>query len=474
MIAARVFDHATLEEMAAVVDVPVVNLLSDRAHPTQAVADFLTLRELFGALEGRRLAYVGDGNNVTASLAFAAALVGRGARRSPRRRATSSTTSPSSGSATSGAPSSSVDDPYEAVAGADAVYTDVWTSMGQEAETRRGSPRSPGFTVDDALMAAARDADAWFLHCLPAHRGEEVAASVIDGPRSRGVAAGRQPDARGTAPCSPISSDGDLMATLGKPQRQHRIARLLEEQAISSQAQLVEMLAADGVIATQATVSRDLEELGAVKVRIPGGAMAYAIPEHAKERTAPDDHLRRVMGEFVVEVAHSANLVVLRTPPGSAHVVASALDRAGLPDVLGTVAGDDTIILVCAEAAPVAPSVAGRPRHPRRTLIERSRGRIMTKRVVLAYSGGLDTSVAVKWIQEEWGAEVVALAVDVGQQADDPWDEITSPRPGRRRGRGQGGRRPRRVRRRLPRATRSTPTRCTRASTRSSPRCRAR
>ena len=139
------------------------------------------------------------------------------------------------------------------------------------------------------------------------------------------------------------------MATLGKPQRQHRITKLLEEQPISSQAQLVELLAADGVVATQVTVSRDLEELGAVKVRIPGGTMAYAIPEHAKARSAPDDHLRRVMGEFVVEVAHSANLVVLRTPPGSAHVVGSALDRAGLPDILGTVAGDDTLILVCAE-----------------------------------------------------------------------------------------------------------------------------
>lgn len=139
------------------------------------------------------------------------------------------------------------------------------------------------------------------------------------------------------------------MATLGKPQRQHRIARLLEEQAVSSQAQLVELLAADGVVATQATVSRDLEDLGAVKVRIPGGAMAYAIPEHAKDRSAPDDHLRRVMGEFVVDVAHSGNIVVLRTPPGSAHVVGSALDRAGLPDVLGNVAGDDTLMLVVAE-----------------------------------------------------------------------------------------------------------------------------
>ena len=139
------------------------------------------------------------------------------------------------------------------------------------------------------------------------------------------------------------------MATLGKPQRQHRIARLLEEQAISSQGQIVEMLASEGVVATQATVSRDLEDLGAVKVRIPGGATAYAVPEHSKDAASPDDHLRRVMGEFVVDVAHSANLVVLRTSPGSAHVIGSALDRSGLPDVLGTVAGDDTVLVVCSE-----------------------------------------------------------------------------------------------------------------------------
>jgi transcriptional regulator of arginine metabolism len=148
------------------------------------------------------------------------------------------------------------------------------------------------------------------------------------------------------------------MATLGKPQRQHRILRLLEEHPVSSQAQLLQLLEAEGVVATQATVSRDLEELGAVKVRIPGGTMAYAIPEYSKERGSGDDHLRRLMGEFVVEVAHSANLVVLRTPPGSAHVVASAIDRAGLPSVLGTVAGDDTILVVCAEV-PGGAAVAG-------------------------------------------------------------------------------------------------------------------
>jgi transcriptional regulator of arginine metabolism len=135
---------------------------------------------------------------------------------------------------------------------------------------------------------------------------------------------------------------------LGKPQRQHRIARLLEEQVISSQVQLVELLATDGLMLTQGTVSRDLEELGAVKVRIPGGQMAYAIPELAKDRVAPEDLLKKMLGEFLVESAHSANLAVLRTPPGSAHVIASALDRAGLPDVLGTVAGDDTVLVICA------------------------------------------------------------------------------------------------------------------------------
>ena len=136
---------------------------------------------------------------------------------------------------------------------------------------------------------------------------------------------------------------------LAKPQRQHRIARLLESHAVTSQLQLVDLLGADGVVATQATVSRDLEDMGAVKVRVPGGELVYAIPELPADQVAPEDHLRRVFGEWVVDVAHSANLVVLRTPPGSAHVVASALDRAGLSEVLGTVAGDDTILVVCSE-----------------------------------------------------------------------------------------------------------------------------
>lgn len=138
---------------------------------------------------------------------------------------------------------------------------------------------------------------------------------------------------------------------LNKTQRQHRVAKLLESHAVSSQTELVELLAADGVEATQATVSRDLDDLGAIKVRVSGGDTVYAIPELPKEQVAPEDHLRRVFGDWVVEVAPSHNLVVLRTPPGSAHVVGSALDRSGLPEVLGTVAGDDTLIVVVTEEA---------------------------------------------------------------------------------------------------------------------------
>ena len=182
VLAARVFDHSTLEAMAAAVDIPVVNLLSDRAHPTQAVADFLTLRELFGTLEGRRLAYIGDGNNVTASLAYAAALSGvELAVASPPGYELDDLTVERArnlgGSIELG------HDPYDAVAGADAVYTDVWTSMGQEEESAMRRAAFAGFTVDDEMLRCAH-ADARFLHCLPAHRGEEVAASVIDGPQS--------------------------------------------------------------------------------------------------------------------------------------------------------------------------------------------------------------------------------------------------------------------------------------------------
>jgi transcriptional regulator of arginine metabolism len=143
---------------------------------------------------------------------------------------------------------------------------------------------------------------------------------------------------------------GQAPGRLTKNQRQHRITKLLESEPVTNQAQLVALLSEQGIEATQTTVSRDLEDLGAVKVRLPGGETAYALPELPVHQIAPEDHLRRVLGEWVVEVAHSGNLVVLRTPPGSAHVVGSALDRSGLEDVVGTVAGDDTVLVIVEEA----------------------------------------------------------------------------------------------------------------------------
>ncbi len=137
--------------------------------------------------------------------------------------------------------------------------------------------------------------------------------------------------------------------TMSKAQRQHRVAQLLAEQGVSSQGQLVELLAEDDITATQATVSRDLEDLGAIKVRVPGGNTVYAIPELPTEQIAPEDHLKRVLGEWMVDAQRSGDLVVLRTPPGSAHVVASAIDRSGLSRMIGTVAGDDTILVIASE-----------------------------------------------------------------------------------------------------------------------------
>lgn len=137
-----------------------------------------------------------------------------------------------------------------------------------------------------------------------------------------------------------------------KQQRQQAVARLISQQAVANQPQLLDLLADEGIHATQATVSRDLDELGVIKVRAPGGQSVYALPELAFDRVAPFEQLRRVLGEWVGEVAVSANIVLVRTPPGCAHVVASALDRSGLDGLLGTVAGDDSLMCVAAEDTP--------------------------------------------------------------------------------------------------------------------------
>jgi ornithine carbamoyltransferase len=193
VLCARVFDHSVLRRMAAALDgggfaVPVINLLSDQAHPCQAIADVLTLREVLGPLPGRALAYIGDANNMCRSLAKAALMEGMDVRVasppdysfSPEDLVDLGRLAEESGR---GGTVRFTNDPKDAAAGADALYTDVWTSMGQEEERAARLAAFDGFTIDDALVSGAAP-DAVVLHCLPAHRGEEISASVLEGPHS--------------------------------------------------------------------------------------------------------------------------------------------------------------------------------------------------------------------------------------------------------------------------------------------------
>jgi ornithine carbamoyltransferase len=182
VVGARVFDHGVLEAMAKVDEVPVINLLSDLAHPCQPLADLLTLRQCWGELAGHALAWVGDGNNVARSLTLACGLAGIDIRlASPPDHQVDAVAV--DGARAAGVTVTVTTDPAEAVAGADAVYTDVWVSMGQEAEQRQRLDAFAGYQVDEALMSRAAPG-AVFLHCLPAHRGQEVSAGVIDGSAS--------------------------------------------------------------------------------------------------------------------------------------------------------------------------------------------------------------------------------------------------------------------------------------------------
>lgn len=200
VIGARVFEHSKLDRAVAVSTVPVVNMLSDEAHPLQGLADVLTLSSEFGgidALAGRTVAYVGDGNNVARSLALAAGMLGMQVRiATPAGYELSA--SDSARVRAAGVALECTDDPMQACEGADAVYTDVWTSMGQESESAERRAAFADFTVTEALMDRA-SRDAVFLHCLPAHRGEEVTAEVLEGGRSRvwAQAANRMHAARG-------------------------------------------------------------------------------------------------------------------------------------------------------------------------------------------------------------------------------------------------------------------------------------
>ena len=182
-IAARVFAHKTLERMAETKVCPIINLLSDTGHPMQALADVITLVEEFGDLDGKSLAFIGDGNNVFRSLAMAAGMLGAEIRfAGPSDYRLSEIDKDRL--AAIGVEVKEFDFAQEAVNGVNAVYTDVWTSMGQESESEERKKAFESFTVNSDLMSVA-SSDAIFLHCLPAHRGEEVTEEVLEGPMSR-------------------------------------------------------------------------------------------------------------------------------------------------------------------------------------------------------------------------------------------------------------------------------------------------
>ena len=189
-IMARTFAHQTVTDLAKYGSIPVINGLTDELHPCQSLCDYFTLTEVFGGLDklrGRKLTYVGDGNNMAHSLMFGASKVGMDvAIASPKGYEVQSKylELARQDAAAAGTQVIVTNDPREAVAGASAVYTDVWASMGQEQEAQERLRAFQGWTVDSALMAHARP-EAVFLHCLPAHRGEEVTAEVADGPQSR-------------------------------------------------------------------------------------------------------------------------------------------------------------------------------------------------------------------------------------------------------------------------------------------------
>lgn len=182
VICARVYDHHVLEKMASVGELPIVNLLSDRAHPLQAIADVMTIQAELGSVEDKTVTYIGDTNNVAVSLALAVGMLGGRVRLA----------SPSGYQigeqdqerlVAAGAEPTTFTDTKKAASGSDVIYTDTWISMGQEQEKERRLADLAAFQVDDAVMAECPDAIV--MHCLPAHRGEEVSASVLDGPQSK-------------------------------------------------------------------------------------------------------------------------------------------------------------------------------------------------------------------------------------------------------------------------------------------------
>ena len=370
--------------------------------------------------------------------------------------------------------------------------------MGQEDDGLRPDRAVPCRTRSTPPLMALARAGRVVLHCLPAYRGEEITAERDRRPAERvwDQAENRlhaqkallawlleRPSGRDRRATVTAADDPGAPGTPGIVDADHATRPVR-----SPDASWPTLLAAEGVEVTQATLSRDLEELGAVKVRGADGARrVYADPGGRQRRPLRDRRGRRPTPAAPAAAAScwsaadaSGNLVVLRTPPGAAQFLATALDRAGLPDVLGTIAGDDTILVVARDRGRRArrprPGRHGRSTgHGHRPTLNHRREQHegaphMTERVVLAYSGGLDTSVAIGWIGR---ADRRRGHRGRGRRRPGRRGPGRHPpaRAGLRRRRGRGRRRPRRVRRRATACRRSRPTPSTWTATRWSRRC---
>ena len=431
----RTFGQDRIEAMASVSRVPVVNALTDEYHPCQILADLQTVAERKGSLRRPHADLPRRRRQQHGALLPARRRDGRHARADRLAGGRSSPTPPSSSGPRRSPPRPAARccwtaDPAAAADGADVLATDTWVSMGQEDEyDARIAPFLP-YAVDDAALARAAD-DAVVLHCLPAYRGKEIAAEVIDGPQSAvwdeaenrlhaqkallALAAGAHPDDDGPHPSRPGRRGS---------------AELIEAQPVTSQTQLAALLAESGIEVTQATLSRDLEELGAVKLRGSDGAPASYVlpPENAPLRPAQaaPARLTRLLADLLTNAEGSANLAVLRTPAGRRAVPRLGAGQGRPPRRPGHDRGGRhsarRLPRPRRRTGPGRPPARARRAHARhlpRTEDRPGRECTVTERVVLAYSGGLDTSVAIGWIAEETGAEVIAVAGDVGQGGED-------------------------------------------------------
>ena len=474
--------------------VPVVNALTDEFHPCQILADLQTVREHKATLAGLTLTYLGDGaNNMAHSYLLGGAAAGMHVR--------------------VGSPDGYDPDPAILARaqrdrrGDRRLGRAGARPAGRGRRRRRAGHRHLG--VDGAGGRGGRPVRA--VRALRGRRGRAgpgraTAPSCCTA--CRRTAARRSPPrsstarraSSGTRPrtgctrrrrCSPgcWSAAHDASSPTTKTARHRRIVELLETRRVRSQGELAALLAADGVAVTQTTLSRDLDELGAVKVRDGGGGLVYAVPAEGGDptpRLAPADG--EAAGPAGPARRRAARLRRRRRPTSPCCAPRRAprssspprIDRAGAADVLGTIAGDDTILVISRDptggAALAARLLAPRRRPPDRpeTTDRTTEGEPrMTERVVLAYSGGLDTSVAIGWIAEETGAEVIAVAADVGQGGED-LDVDPRAGPGLRRGRVAGARPQARSSPRTTACRRCRPTRSTWTATRWSRRCRGR